>query len=88
MQKHKFTGFLDDLSPDQLKAFKEFKALVEKEGLADLSSPRYDDCELLRFMRARKFKVKKVAEMFRKYINWRKEKDVDNKIVSLPASLT
>lgn len=43
-----------------------------------LSNPPFDDPYLLRFLRARKFDLKKTEKMFVDYINWRKEKDVDN----------
>ena len=40
--------------------------------------PPYDDAYLLRFLRARKFDISKTVEMWNKFINWRKENDVDN----------
>ncbi len=55
---------------------------MKAEELASLDDPRYDDCEFLRFLRARKFKVPDTMKMFRNYIEWRKAKDVDNKCVS------
>jgi len=43
---------------------------------------KYDDAFLLRFCRARKFKLDKVIEMWKKFIAWRIEQDVDNIRVS------
>lgn len=37
-----------------------------------LTDPPFDDPYLLRFLRARKFDLPKVYEMFDNYINWRK----------------
>lgn len=38
----------------------------------------YNDHFLLRYLRARKFKLDDTIKMFKDYINWRKENDVDN----------
>lgn len=81
MGKPKHSGFIDDVGEDQLQALEEFKKQVKEEGLVSLDDPRYDDCEFLKFLRARKFKLKDALTMFRKYIEWRKTKDVDNKCV-------
>ena len=43
-----------------------------------LSNPPYDDYYLLRFLRARKFNIKKTELMFKEFIEWRKKNDVDN----------
>jgi hypothetical protein len=43
-----------------------------------LGNPPYDDPYLLRFLRARKFDLKKTEKMFVDFIEWRKEKGVDN----------
>ena len=42
-----------------------------------LTNPPYDDQYLLRFLRARKFDLKKTEKMFVDFIQWRKEKGVD-----------
>lgn len=83
MGKTKHSGFIDDLGDDQIQALEEFKKTVKEEGLASLDDPRFDDCEFLKFLRARKFKLKDALNMFRKYIAWRKEKEVDKKCVSV-----
>lgn len=43
-----------------------------------LSDPPFDDAYLLRFLRARKFDLKKTEKMFVDYIQWRKQENVDN----------
>ncbi len=43
-------------------------------GLAD---PPYDDAYLLRFLRARKFDLKKTEKMWVDFIEWRKQNGVD-----------
>lgn len=42
-----------------------------------LENPPYDDPYLLRFLRARKFDIKKTEKMWIDFMNWRKEKEVD-----------
>lgn len=71
MGKQKFSGFIDDISEEQIQSLEEFKKAINDENLVSLDDPRYDDCELLKFLRARKFKVGKTIEMFKKYVQWR-----------------
>ena len=54
----------------------KFKERIDKEQLADLSI--YNDLYLLRFLRARKFDLELAYEMFKKFIDWRKENNVDD----------
>ena len=42
---------------------------------------RWDDAYLLRFLRARKFNIDETSKMWKKFIDWRVEKDVDNVLV-------
>lgn len=45
-----------------------------------IDDPKFDDWYLLRFCRARKFKLADIITMWEKFITWRKEFDVDNAI--------
>ena len=56
-------------------ALDQFRKIVTAMGLGN---PPYDNPYLLRFLRARKFDLKKTEKMFVDFIAWRKEKDVDN----------
>jgi len=73
-QKKVFSGFIDDCSPQQLETLDKFRERVKAMGSM---KPQYDDVYLLRFLRARKFDLEKTTEMWKNYINWRKEKNVD-----------
>lgn len=75
MGKDKHTGFIDDCSEAQKQVLQEFKNYI-KEDLK-ITDPTYDDWYLLRFCRARKFEKEKVYLMFRNFINWRKEVNID-----------
>ena len=43
-----------------------------------LTNPPYDDTYLLRFLRARKFDIPKTEIMFKNFIKWRVDNDIDN----------
>lgn len=73
-QKKTFSGYLGDCSPEQLQILAQFRNKVVEMGC---SNPPYDDAYLLRFLRARKFVLKDTIEMWTNYINWRKEKQVN-----------
>lgn len=63
----------------QYNALISFKRIIlEKKLINDFSE--MDDPVLLRFLRARKFVVQKSFEMFENYLNWRREKNVDELI--------
>ena len=65
-------SWLGHLSPEQEQALKEFKNTLPEAQLA-----QFDDAYLLRFLRARKFKLKDVAKMWGDFIEWRKKNNVD-----------
>ncbi|CAI2365782.1 unnamed protein product [Moneuplotes crassus] len=77
-KKHKFSGFKGDLSEQQEDRLQEFKDIIREEKLTQ--DPRYDDYYLLRFLRARKFNMKKTLEMFKKFLDWRIENRADDAI--------
>jgi hypothetical protein len=78
-------GYLGSLTTVQEKTMKEFKAEVQKRSVEtwkyDLSP--FDDYDFLRFLRARKFDLKKSLEMFDNYIRWRIDFGVDKIFVGL-----
>lgn len=71
-------GRLGCLTADQEKVLQDFKAHVT--DVMQINDPKWDDWYLLRFCRARKFKLPDVIKMFENFIAWRKEQDVDNAI--------
>ncbi len=78
-------GYWGSLTPEQTKTFEEFKTTIAKMSVEvwkyDLAGTRFNHYDYLRFLRARKFNLKKTMEMFEKYIKWRKEFGVDQVLV-------
>ena len=79
--KQQFSGFPDDCSPEQLAILSKFRQ--EVRGMVGCSDPPYDDVYLLRFLRARKFDFNKALEMWKNFIKWRRDNNVDN-ILEVP----
>eukprot|EP00357_Protocruzia_adherens_P022872 CAMPEP_0114979626 /NCGR_PEP_ID=MMETSP0216-20121206/4476_1 /TAXON_ID=223996 /ORGANISM="Protocruzia adherens, Strain Boccale" /LENGTH=384 /DNA_ID=CAMNT_0002340973 /DNA_START=215 /DNA_END=1369 /DNA_ORIENTATION=- len=75
-KKPTHSGFEGDLSPEMEQSLKEFRETITNE---DILPKKFDqDWTLLRFLRARNFDMKKTLEMWRNFINWRKEFGVDD----------
>ena len=62
--EHVHSGFMGDLSPEMEQVFLHFKEWVAATGLGDLEKMHYDDHDLLRFCRARKFVLADVQAMW------------------------
>ncbi len=73
-KKQTFSGQPGDCSEQQLETLDKFRAKVKEMSCTD---PRFDDTYLLRFLRARKFDLNLTLEMWKNFINWRREKRVD-----------
>ena len=56
------TGFMGDTSPEQDKILSQFKDWIKTTGIASFDD--FDDYDLLRFCRARKFEIGAVMLMF------------------------
>ena len=69
-----YSGYINDCSPQQLEALERFRERVHAMGCTE---PNYDDNYLLRFLRARKFDLEKTTEMWKHFIQWRKDKKVE-----------
>lgn len=54
--------------------------ILKNRYLNDFSE--YDNSYLLRFLRARSFDLEKALLMFKEYLDWRREKNVDKIMVS------
>ena len=76
-------GFWGHLAPEQEHIFTEFKIMVIRasEEVWNYDILQFDNYDYLRFLRARKFDLKKTFEMFDKYIKWRIEYEVDKILV-------
>lgn len=78
-KKPEHSGFMGDMSEEQEAALEQFKKYLAEENITN--DPRYDDYYLLRFLRARKFNMKKTIEMFNKFLEWRIEHRADEAMV-------
>jgi len=67
------TGFMGDTSPEMDQVIAQFKEWITATEIADLEKLHFDDHDLLRFGRARKFDLAKMQLMFTNFMNWRKE---------------
>ena len=75
--EHVHTGFMGDTSPAQDAVVAQFKEWITATEIADLEKLHFDDYDLLRFARARKFDLAKMQIMFTNFINWRRDSEVD-----------
>ena len=73
----KASGFYDQLNQSQFDALQQWKKQLSDEKVID-NFEIYDDLYLLRFLRARKFDLEKTMLMFKKFLQWRIEKKVDD----------
>ena len=73
----KASGFYDQLNQAQYDALQKWKTQLNDEKVID-NFEIYDDLYLLRFLRARKFDLEKTMLMFKKFLQWRIEKKVDD----------
>ncbi len=73
------TGYMGRLTPEEQKTLATFKQLINKFAAEKwkYSLAPFNDFDYLRFLRARKFDLKKSLLMFDKYITWRINSDVD-----------
>ena len=61
----------------QFNVFIEFKQECIKQNIIP-NFDYFDDFYLLKFCRARKFDLQKILKMFKNFLEWRKENEVDN----------
>lgn len=62
-------SLLESLNPEERKTLERFREAVPGS---------WNDHTLARFLRARKFVFEKALEMFSKYVEWRREQNVDS----------
>jgi hypothetical protein len=74
-EEEKFTGHPGCLSESQETCFQELKQHIEYENIT--TDARFTDHYLLRFCRARQFKIDDVKIMFADFIQWRNLNEVD-----------
>lgn len=67
------SGFMGDTSPEMDQTIHHFKEWISATQIVDLEKLHFDDHDLLRFGRARKFELPKMQEMFTNFVNWRNE---------------
>lgn len=72
------TGFMGDTSPEQDLVATQFKEWIQATEIASLEQLHFDDHDILRFCRARKFDLPKIQIMFTNFVNWRRDSEVDD----------
>lgn len=75
-KEREYSGFMGDTSPEQEDVLQKFKEWVQTAKLDPKS--QFDDYDMLRFCRARKFVLENVKTMFGNFIDWRRKNDVDS----------
>lgn len=68
------TGYLHNYTPDEYQIVEEVRRYMESE--LDTPDEMRTTWYLLRFCRARKFKLEKVIEMMRNFIQWKTERGI------------
>lgn len=71
------SGFWNDLNKMQYENLQKWKEQLKNENVIS-DFVIYDDLYLLRFLRARKFDLPKTMLMFKNFLKWRIERNVDN----------
>jgi len=67
-----------NLSNLQESTLNQFRDRVKQEGLLEKHSHLDNDAFLLRWLRAREFKLDEAEEMLRNHMQWRADNDIDN----------
>ena len=68
---------MGDTSPEMDECVARFKEWIIATECGNLEQLHFDDHDLLRFGRARKFDLEKMQTMWTNFINWRREAEVD-----------
>lgn len=71
------TGFMGDTSPEMDAVMVQFKEWIAATEIANMEQLHFDEHDLLRFARARKFDLQKMQVMFQNFMTWRREAEVD-----------
>ena len=77
MAKKKYSGFMGDLSPEQEAMMRLITLWVRRTGVINMNDLNFDETDILRFCRARKFDEAKVKEMLENFAEWREEEEID-----------
>lgn len=72
-----YSGFMDDTSPEQDEVAAHAKEYLLSLGTT-MEKLHFDDHDILRFCRARKFELPKIQIMLQNFINWRLQEGVDD----------
>ena len=77
-KEREYSGFMGDTSAEQDKVLAQFKEWITAAECGNLEAMHFDDYDLLRFCRARKFDLKLMQTMWQNFIQWRKEQNVED----------
>lgn len=77
---YEYVRWPGDCSQDQLLALENFRGFVTTLNGGKIRG-EWDDHYLLRFLRARKFNKEETEKMWKKFIEWRVQNNIDNAFV-------
>ena len=66
-----YSGFPGDTSPEQDQVCTQLKNWIAENKMNEIGE--FDDVDMLRFCRARQFKLEDIQLMFGNFITWRRE---------------
>ena len=70
------SGFMGDTSPEQDACLVQVKEWITSKELCSLED--WDDYDLLRFCRARKFVLEDIQAMITECLRWRRDEKIDD----------
>lgn len=73
--QNKETGFIDTLTPEEAAVMHKVRNYIHNE--LKITDRRWNNWNILRFCRARKFNYEKIVEMLDKHFKWSAEQKVD-----------
>ena len=71
------TGYLGNLTQQQDTVMNQVLTWVHEEGIIDMHALNFNETDILRFCRARKFDLAKVKTMLQDFAEWRRENQID-----------
>ena len=75
---HVYSGFTGDTAPNQEEVLNSVTQWVKENKVIDMEKIGYDEHDMLRFCRARKFVIADIKVMIENLAKWREEEQIDD----------